>query len=285
MNGEYGDIMEQAFYNTVLAGIQLDGKGFFYVNPLEAIPGISGIAPTHRHTLIRRPKWYACACCPPNAARLISSIGQYAYAEKEDTVYCHLYASGEVAFKNGIVLECKTGYPYDFEINYKVSGSCTLAVRVPHWSRKTTFTVNGKTISPEIKSGYAYIPMSEGDELKLVLDGAPRFVYPSEKIHSLSGKAAVCMGPLVYCFEGADNGETVISSSIDTSEKITVGEFDPELLGGTRKLTVKGIRREAGEVLYLSAPPKKVPCELYAIPYSLWANRSEGQMRVWMDIV
>ncbi|MDE7275682.1 MAG: glycoside hydrolase family 127 protein, partial [Lachnospiraceae bacterium] len=62
LNGEYGDICERAFYNTVLAGMQLDGRRFFYVNPLEIVPGISGISPTHRHDLPVRPKWYACAC-------------------------------------------------------------------------------------------------------------------------------------------------------------------------------------------------------------------------------
>ena len=113
INGEYGDIMETAFYNTVLAGIQLDGKRFFYVNPLEALPGISGVSPTHRHALTTRPGWYACACCPPNAARLISSIGQYAYGEKGDTVFCHLYAAGDAEFSNGIKLRCETEYPYD----------------------------------------------------------------------------------------------------------------------------------------------------------------------------
>ena len=67
--GEYADVMERALYNTVLAGMQLDGKRFFYVNPLEVVPGISGKAATQRHDLPQRPQWYACACCPPNVAR------------------------------------------------------------------------------------------------------------------------------------------------------------------------------------------------------------------------
>ena len=94
--------MEQALYNTVLSGMALDGKSFFYVNPLEVIPGITGEAVTHRHTLPQRPKWYTCACCPPNVARLISSFGKYAYTENEDMAYCHLFASGEVTFENGM---------------------------------------------------------------------------------------------------------------------------------------------------------------------------------------
>ncbi len=109
--GEYGDVCERAFYNTVLAGMQLDGRRFFYVNPLEVIPGISGVSPTHRHDLPVRPKWYACACCPPNAARLISSFGKYAYGENADTAFCHLFAAGEISLANGMKFTCETKYP------------------------------------------------------------------------------------------------------------------------------------------------------------------------------
>ncbi|HEX3020914.1 MAG TPA: beta-L-arabinofuranosidase domain-containing protein, partial [Lachnospiraceae bacterium] len=70
-NGKYADVMERALYNCVLAGMQLDGERFFYVNPLEVIPGISGESVTHHHALPQRPKWFACACCPPNVARLL----------------------------------------------------------------------------------------------------------------------------------------------------------------------------------------------------------------------
>ncbi|MBQ5333657.1 MAG: glycoside hydrolase family 127 protein [Oscillospiraceae bacterium] len=284
VNGEYGDVMEQAFYNTVLAGIQLDGKRFFYVNPLESLPGISGKAPTHRHALTTRPGWYACACCPPNASRLISSLGQYAYGEKGNTVFCNLYVSGDVTFSNGMKLRCETGYPYDFEIRYIVSGEGIIGIRIPHWSEKYTINKNGSAISPEINKGYVYIPVSDGDTVRLSLDGTPRFVYPSEKIPALSGKTSLCRGPLVYCFEGADNGGDVISLSVDPAEEVRVGEYDGELLGGTRRLTAKGYRREPQKGLYSSSAPKKTPCDICAVPYCLWGNRGENQMRVWMDI-
>ena len=106
IDGKYADVMERAFYNTVLAGMQLDGKRFFYVNPLEIVPGISGKASTLWHTLTTRPGWYACACCPPNAARLIASLGRFAYGENEDTAFCHMFAAGNVSFENGMKLTC-----------------------------------------------------------------------------------------------------------------------------------------------------------------------------------
>ncbi|MBQ8827255.1 MAG: glycoside hydrolase family 127 protein, partial [Oscillospiraceae bacterium] len=144
ISGEYTDIMEKAFYNTVLAGMQLDGKRFFYVNPLEIIPGISGAASTHWHTLTQRPKWYACACCPPNVARLITSFGKYAYGENKDTAYCHLYAAGKVEFGNGIKLTCETEYPYGFTVTYKIEKGGKSAIRIPSWSKKYSLTINGE---------------------------------------------------------------------------------------------------------------------------------------------
>ncbi|MGN1105482.1 MAG: glycoside hydrolase family 127 protein, partial [Huintestinicola sp.] len=284
VNGEYGDIMERAFYNTVLAGFQLDGKRFFYVNPLEAVPGISGVVQTQKHVLVTRPKWYACACCPPNAARLISSVGQYAYGEKDDTVYCHMFASGEVSFSNGIKLSCETNYPYGFEISYTVSGNGRLAVRIPAWSKKYSVSINGSETECETEKGYIYIKVSDGDRINISLDGTPHFVYASEKVPALSGKAALCRGPLVYCFEGADNGGDVISLSVDTTGEIRPMGFDEGLLGGTEMIAVKGFKREPQKSLYSSEMPKKTPVTLYAVPYSLWGNRGENQMRVWVDI-
>ena len=120
-DGRYGDIMEKAFYNTVLAGMQLDGKRFFYVNPLEVIPGISGIAATHWHDKPQRPEWFACACCPPNVARTVAAFGTYAYGEGDDTAYCHLYAAGEVDFSFGMKLRCETDFPHGFTVRYTVS--------------------------------------------------------------------------------------------------------------------------------------------------------------------
>lgn len=284
VNSEYGDIMELAFYNTVLAGFQLDGKRFFYVNPLEAVPGISGVSPNCRHVLPTRPGWYACACCPPNAARLISSIGQYSYGENGGTVFCHLFASGDVTFSNGMKLHCETDYPYGFEVSYRISGSGVLAVRIPGWSRDHTIFKNDCAISPEINSGYAYIPASDGDRIRLVLDGSPRFVYASEKVPAVSGKAALCRGPFVYCFEGTDNGGEVLSLSADPAAKVSVSTNTPGLPEGTAALTTRGFRREPQRYLYSANAPQKTPCELTAVPYFLWGNRGENQMRVWIDI-
>lgn len=282
VNGEYADVMERAFYNTVLAGIQLDGKKFFYCNPLEIIPGISGATATHWHTKTQRPGWYSCACCPPNAARLISSFGKYAYGESEDIAYCHLYAAGEVGFANGLRLTCETEYPYGFTVNYVIkSGAKRLAVRIPAWSREYSINKNGKKLSVFPEKGYVYVDVTAGDKLTLTLDSDPHYVYASTKVPELTGCTAVWRGPLVYCFEGADNGD-VLPVSLKRGGRLIVSDTADDELDGAYKITAEAVRAVESGALYSDIPLSEEPCEAVAIPYYTWGNRGENQMRVWM---
>lgn len=283
ISGEYADIMELAFYNTVLAGMQLDGKRFFYVNPLEVDLGITGKACTHTHVLPSRPQWYACACCPPNIARLVGSIGKYAYGENDGTAYCHLFAAGKVKFSSGMSLECRTDYPYEMAVRYSVTGSGRLAVRIPKWSRNHTLRVDGSEVTVLSENGYFYLTVNGRAEVELTLDGEPRYVRASCKVPRLTGMTALMRGPLVYCFEGADNG-SVRDLRLDRSAVPAVGEFEPELLGGTVRLTAKAYRASDCEELYSSEPEVFTPCEAAAIPYYIWGNRGENEMRVWLNV-
>lgn len=289
---EYADIMELAFYNTVLAGMQLDGKRFFYVNPLEVLPGTSGVIKTHRHTLPARPTWYACACCPPNVARLLASFGKYAYGENEDMVFCHMYAAGTVAFENGMEMECKTGYPYEYQVTYEIKhGGKGMAVRVPAYSKEFTLLKNGKEAKYEMRDGYVYLEeVQDGDVIVLKLDGTAQFVYTSSKVAANTGMTAIKRGPLVYCFEGVDNAEDVLSLRLKKDSKIEVRDFDAALLGGTEKITVEALRMQDAhdseeEGLYMVEPPVEVPCTATAVPYYTWGNRGENQMRVWINYI
>lgn len=281
LNGEYSDVMERAFYNTVLAGMQLDGKRFFYVNPLEIIPGISAAASTHRHTLTQRPGWYACACCPPNAARLISSFGKYAYGENNDTAFCHLYAAGEVSLNNGICFTCETEYPYGFTVTYKIRKGGNIAIRIPEWSRNYKLTINGKAVKDAPEKGYITIKTDDNDVIVLTLDDAPYFNYPSARIPELTGCIAVSRGPLVYCFEGVDNENDILSLELCTDTELIVDEKNNTLDAVTIK--ADAIRKSVSDdCLYTTKPPVTEKCKVTAIPYYTWGNRGENQMRVWM---
>lgn len=280
LKGEYADVMERAFYNTVLAGMQLDGKRFFYVNPLEVNPGISGVAVTHKHDLPVRPKWYQCACCPPNVARLIESFGKYAYGENESTSFCHMIASGKVGFRNGMTLECETDYPHGMNVKYTVKGNGKLAVHIPGWSKDFSVAVNGGPVHPGLDNGYIYIDINGSSVIEIKLDDEPHFVYASSRIPRAAGMVSLRRGPLVYCFEGVDNG-SVKTLRIDRDYAPVVSSYSAELQADT--LSVKAVRENDSEELYSDVPPAVTPCEATAVPYYTWGNRGETEMRVWMN--
>ena len=133
--GEYADILEKELCNGILSGMQLDGKRFFYVNPLEVVPGVSGELPEYKHVLPERPGWYACACCPPNVARLVTSLAQYAWGENETSVYAHTYLGGQATFRNGAVITCESAYPWSGSVKYTIDTdkAFTFAIHIPGW--------------------------------------------------------------------------------------------------------------------------------------------------------
>ena len=287
--GEYADVMERAFYNTVLAGMQLDGKRFFYVNPLEVVPGISGKAVTHRAVLPTRPQWYACACCPPNVARMVSSFGSYAYSENEDTFFIDLYAGGTVKTEKGITLTCETDFPHGGTAKYTIKGEAetTVAIRIPAWSEKSLLTVNGEAVdlNAVTKDGYAYITRAwkDGDTLALTMDMTPHVVYASAKIAADSGKVCVQRGALVYCAEEVDNGK-VLPLYVKAGAEPKALDFEPETLGGIVPVEIAGCAQQDIDTLYSTKAPKFVEKTIRLIPYYTWANRGENQMRVWLPV-
>lgn len=142
-DSRYGDVMEQALYNTVLAGMALDGKSFFYVNPLEVLPEACEKDERKRHVKAIRQKWFGCACCPPNIARIVSSFGAYVFTQNESTLYTHLYAGSNVSCTlNGAALDMKleSNFPWNGEVKAAIHAESavngTLAFRVPGWCRR-----------------------------------------------------------------------------------------------------------------------------------------------------
>jgi len=306
-DSRYADEMERALYNTVLAGMQLDGKRFFYVNPLEVIPGISGEAVTHRHTLPQRPKWFGCACCPPNVARTLTSIAEYAWSETENTVFSHLYVGGELDLmeSKGVKLHVETGYPYDTNVVYRIetkeeqTADFTLAIRLPGWCKKINVKVNDATVCMKteergievtkevrLENGYLYISreFADGDTINCYFSMHGERIYANPAIAANNGKVALRRGPLIYCVEGVDNEDDVLGLSV-CDGKIATEAYQPELLGGVRVLKVPGVRTKRTDDLYLSKKPEQEEVMIIAIPYYAWGNRGLNEMRVWLPEV
>ncbi len=296
VDSKYSDVLERALYNNVLAGMQLDGKKFFYVNPLEVNPGISGVMGNYKHVLPQRPGWFGCACCPPNVARVLSSIGKYAYNQDGNTVYTHLYISGEAVIKelDNMKIVTDTKYPFEGVVNYKFSNvpdkDITFAVRIPAYTKdKFVIKLNGVVLSKEdmvVEKGYLYIKgIKENDDLILGFDMSAKKVYSNTAVRYNAGCVALTRGPLVYCFEGVDNGsdnvllqELSIKSDGATSEE----KVSDSILGDIVKLKVDGYKKTGSNDLYSFEKPSKEEFKLMAVPYYTWGNRGLNQMRVWM---
>ena len=127
--------------------------------------------------------------------------------------------------------------------------------------------------------------MNDGDEITLNLDGTPKFIYANRKIPALTGMTAVMRGPLVYCFEGIDNEKNILFLSLKRNGEIKEKTITDATLGETVMLEIEGYKAECEDSLYSENEPTYTPCILRAVPYYLWGNRGENQMRVWLNMI
>ena len=292
-DSRYADEMERALYNTVLSGMSLDGKSFFYVNPLEADPEACRKDERKFHVKPVRQKWFGCACCPPNLARLISSVGSYAYTENDSTLFVHLYVGGTVqkqlAGKKSPV-RIASEFPWNGNVTVSFPEGApefTVALRIPAWC--DSYTLSGaEGAKQELRNGYLYLTKawSASDSLTLTLPMEIRIRQCSPLVRENIGKVAVTRGPLVYCLESVDNGEGLFRLSVDPSAP---AKIEPGTIAGENILTVRmpGFRirlpETEGSLYRPYAVPEKEPVCLRFIPYFTWANRGENEMTVWVE--
>jgi hypothetical protein len=290
-SGKYADVLERMMYNTVLAGIQLDGKRFFYVNPLEVIPGISGVVQTHKHARPQRPEWYACACCPPNVSRLLMSTGKYAWGESTDTAYAHLFMGGKADFEvaGGVTIECESNYPKQCNVRYTVNptkeeAEFCFAIHIPSWCRDAKYLINAEPFEGEIKDGYIYITRKwqAGDTLEINAKLPILRIYSNLAVAGNAGLVCLQRGPLVYCFEEADNPAPLAALRLPPDSVITESEINISTQKGVIMLTAKGLIETGDSTLYSEQKPQTEPITLQAVPYYTWSNRELGEMRVWI---
>lgn len=294
LSGEYGDVIEKVLYNLLPGSMSRNGKEFFYVNPLEVWPEACEKDPGRHHVKPRRQKWFSCACCPPNIARLVMSLGDYIYSVNHDTLFIHLYIGGNVetviSDKN-VAVRQDSKYPYHGDINFTVSLDeplvFNLALRVPSWCRNFEVYINEEKESYELKNGYAFInrTWNNGDIVRIAMDMPVEIMASNPRVRENAGKVCIMRGPLVYCIEEADNGPNLSAVTLcpDSGLKIETGS---DLPYGTVIITGEGVRtvEEYGDdSLYRPYTDiKRMPVRIKAIPYYLWGNRGEGEMQVWI---
>ena len=291
---EYAEVMERTLYNTIISGMALDGKHFFYVNPLEVNPLASSSDPGKSHVKATRPSWFGCACCPPNIARTLTSLNKYASTSYENNLYLHLFMDVEGTVKVGgqsIDLSQKVNMKEQgvVEITIKnVKEPLTIYLRLPSWG--DNFHITGKYSGPVInENGYVSIEVTEDTQFRLTFDMPVLMHQAHPLVRDNRGKVAIQRGPFVYCLEEEDNGEDLHLLSL--TERPVVTEMSDHSLGDYVGLKAKGKRAIIDDSwnnqLYqaLGKESKEETFEevdLNFIPYHLWANRSKGEMMVWL---
>jgi DUF1680 family protein len=291
----YADALEKTLYNGIISGMSLDGRAFFYVNPLEALPEASLKDPRMGHVKIERQKWFACACCPPNLARIIASLGAYVHSLNADTLYTHLYLGNEAKCVVGgkeVSLKTETRYPWEGRIDIAVAtpsggASFTYGLRIPGWCRSYTLELNGENIAAPVRDGYAFLTREwkSGDRITLSLDMPVTLVESNPRARENRGKAAVMRGPVVYCLEEADNGKGLHRIRLGTPGGYSATHEDG-LLEGVTVISFTGRREKDWPEDKLYRPLEEPDVEdtpLRFIPYYAWANRDVGEMTVWVN--
>ena len=291
----YADIMEKALYNTVLDGISLDGKKFFYVNPLEVWPEASEKSKIKGHVKVTRQSWFGCACCPPNIARLLASIGQYIYSMHKDEIYTHLYISSETEInmsKSKVKIKQETRYPWDEKVMISVSldeeKEFSLLLRIPGWCDNAKICINGEEINVcnTKVNGYAKLKRiwKNGDVVELVLPMMIQRIKAHPNVRTNIGKVALQRGPVVYCLEEIDNGPSLHEIVLPHKSELK-SEFDDNLLGGITVITAEAERYNSpweDELYKANVESQYRPVTVKFIPYYAWANRTSGEMMVWI---
>lgn len=294
LDGEakYYDILERVLYNALISGVSLSGDRFFYPNALASAGQYE------------RSKWFGCACCPPNIARLLPSLPGYVYAKTGNEVYINLFVANTAHFTiDGTPLSITqtTDFPQDGHIDIAVNPDkekkFKLKIRIPGWSDEEAIpgnlyrfirplsenvyiSLNGKPVSPELEKGYAVIlnKWKKGDVIHIELPMEVRILTADPRVTQDNDKIAVQRGPFVYCAEWPDNyNNQVLDLMFDTNAVLNAV---PDTM--LRGLTI--IKTKATAVRHTLDGQFEFTKNLDAIliPYYAWANRGAGEMMVWL---
>lgn len=295
-DAKYVDVAEVALYNNVLAGVNIEGNRFFYVNVLEA-DGKKAF----NHGRAGRSPWFSTACCPSNMARLIPQVTGMIYSHTDNDIYCGLYASSvtDIPLNSGNVkLTQETNYPFDGKINIEVSpetdgSEFILWLRIPTWCNdrfvpgelysyadqtvsKIQASINGKRVKAAVTDGYLPIKhvWKKGDKVTLELPMEVRYSVADERVEADINRLCITRGPLVYCAEQPDNEYPASSYIIPTiSRKEQTSIIGEGILKGIPTISLEAEVLKAEET---------IPATLKLIPYYAWNNRGDNMtMNVW----
>lgn len=296
---KYADVMELVLYNSMLSGVGVAGRGFFYNNPLRRYGRELPQLMRPRDPIQRSPI-LPCYCCPPNVARTIARLHEWAYNTTGDALWVNLYGGNEVDTSLGgskLKLTQTTRYPWDGHIKFDFLATpekeFALMLRIPGWAEGALVTVNGATVRSNL-SGPRYTEVrrawTKGDTLEIDFPMKPRLVVANPYVEAARNQVAVMRGPIVYALESPDlpAGVRITEVALPARIKLTP-RHDEKLLGGVtvlegRARLIPGGGR-TGTLYETLRPEGERYTDIKLIPYYAWANRGVSYMTVWMPVV
>jgi len=252
-DAKYIDVMERSLYNNVIAGVGLDGKTFFYPNPLEC----DAKFPFNRGSLNRQP-WFDCSCCPTNLCRFLPSVPGYIYARKQNTIYINLFVASSTKIdlnsKTSVELNQQTNYPWNGNVKITIDPSnrskFAVYIRIPGWVRNqpvpgnlysyinpaketVVVRVNGKNAEFKTENNYAVIDREwkKGDLIEYNLPLNIHRIVANLNVAADRNKVALERGPIVYCIEGVDN-HNMSENLMLPDDALLSAEFEKNKLNG-----------------------------------------------------
>ena len=284
-NASYYNEVERALCNTVLASLSMEGDRYFYVNPLEIHPENCLPGTSMAHVKPVRQPWYHVACCPPNIARTLTSLGQYIYAIDEKGIFINLLISSELQ-EDGITVQLNNSFikKGQLSVTVRTDHPVLIRIRVPQWVSQTGCSVNGNSFLPETVGGYMVVPLDPGSH-QINLSGriCPVILSADERVYADTGKVAIQYGPFIYCLEEIDNGRNLSAVCLSPDTEFYMEKGPESLPGEMPILKTKGKRlRNQSSRLYDVPHFKYELFELTAVPYAVWGNREPGEMTVWI---
>lgn len=279
-NSKYADIAERVIYNGFLSGVSLDGKAFFYENPLEINPAYHDVntsSTKKRHMpIMQRLELFGCSCCPPNVLRFIASIGDLLYTHDEKTLFMHQFMNSDATIKNTQVCQT-TAYPVDGALKITMEGNDfeEIAIRIPGWCQN--FTADA---SYTLENGYAYFQAAP--EINICFEMNVQLYQSNPAVQNNAGCVAVARGPVIYCLEEIDNGANLHSLNLDSNADFML-EFTKDYQ--VPVLHTEGYRTKAGAGLYSFYDGTMEKTALHFIPYFAFANRGVSEMLVWIPVL
>lgn len=292
-DSKYADVIETILYNSFLSGMGLEGKSYFYTNPLQRF-GANGVF--NEDDTMTRWMHREGFCCPPNILRTITGLNNWAYGISGKGVYINLYGSNVLTTKliDGPDLKIvqETNYPWDGNINLSLTLSqpkkFSVFLRIPQWASSAKVSVNGKSLKGKIVQG-SYVEIEQvwttGDIVKLELPMRVEIVKDNPLVKGNHNKVAVKRGPVVYCAESPDlsKGMRIEDMAVSASAKFKP-VYDDHLLKGITVLEGKVLEKKSfgkKEKNRGSNPPVK-QLKIRLVPYYTWANRGVSDMSVWL---